>query len=134
MGGSKVLRSGPADQVAIVAAGITVHEALKAADALAAEGIAARVIDAYSVKPIDAATLAGAARDCEGRLVTAEDHWREGGLGDAVLDALALFGGPLRLVKLAVSDMPGSGKPAELVAAAGIDAGHIADAARRLVG
>jgi transketolase len=134
IGGSRVLRSSGNDAVAIVGAGITVHEALKAADMLAEEGIAARVIDAYSVKPIDAATLRQAAADTGGRLIVVEDHWPEGGLGAAVLDAFAEEELRPRVVKLAVRDMPGSGKPAEMLAAAGIDAAHIADAARRLAG
>jgi transketolase len=134
IGGSKVLRRSGEDQVALVGAGITLHEALKAADALAAEGISARVIDAYSVKPIDAATLREAARDCGGRIVVAEDHWPEGGLGDAVLEVFADSDAPLHLAHLAVEDMPTSGKPDELVAAAGIDANAIAGAARKLVG
>jgi HSP20 family molecular chaperone IbpA len=133
IGGSKVLRRSGEDQVALVGAGITLHEALKAADALAAEGISARVIDAYSVKPIDAATLREAARDCGGRIVVAEDHWPEGGLGDAVLEVFADSDAPLHLAHLAVEDMPTSGKPDELVAAAGIDANAIAGAARKLV-
>ena len=133
IGGSKVLRHSSEDQVALVGAGITLHEALKAADALAAEGISARVVDAYSVKPIDAATLREAAQDCGGRLVVAEDHWPEGGLGDAVLEVFADSDAPLHLVHLAVEDMPTSGKPDELVAAAGIDANAIAGAARKLV-
>jgi transketolase len=127
-----VLRSSSEDQVAIVTAGITVHEALKAADMLAGEGIKARVIDAYSVKPIDAATLKAAAAETGGRLITVEDHWPEGGLGAAVLDVFADEDLRPRVVKLAVHEMPGSGKPAELLAAAGIDAEHIAEAARRL--
>jgi transketolase len=133
IGGSRVLRSSDNDQVAIVAAGITVHEALKAADALAEEGIAVRVVDAYSIKPIDAGTLAAAVADTDGQLVTVEDHWPEGGLGDAVLAALAEVGAETRVVKLAVRDMPHSGKPAHLMAAAGIDAAAIAGAARELV-
>ena len=132
IGGSRVLRSSDADRVAIVAAGITVHEALKAADALAAEGIAARVIDLYSIKPLDAGTLSAAADATDGRLVTVEDHWAEGGLGDAVLAALADRDRPMRLTKLAVRDMPRSGKPAELMAEAGIDAAAVAAAARAL--
>jgi transketolase len=132
VGGSKVLRSSSEDQVAIVTAGITVHEALKAADMLAGEGIKARVIDAYSVKPIDAATLKAAAAETGGRLITVEDHWPEGGLGAAVLDVFADEDLRPRVVKFAVHEMPGSGKPAELLAAAGIDAEHIAKAARRL--
>jgi transketolase len=134
IGGSKVVKQSSEDQVALVGAGITLHEALKAADALGSEGISARVIDAYSVKPIDAATLREAARDCDGRIVVAEDHWREGGLGDAVLEVFADTDAPLHLVHLAVEDMPTSGTPDELVAAAGIDANAIAGAARKLVG
>jgi len=134
IGGSKVPRSSDDDEVAIVAAGITVHEALKAADALAAEGVNARVIDAYSVKPIDVETLRDAAEATGGRVVTVEDHWPEGGLGEAVLAAFADAEERPRVKVLAVSGMPHSGKPAELLAAAGIDADHIAQAARELVG
>jgi transketolase len=133
IGGCRVLRSSESDEVGLLGAGITVHEALKAADALAEEGIAARVIDLYSIKPLDEETLRAAAEVTGGRLVTVEDHWAEGGLGDAVLAALAETDEPPRVVKLAVRDMPTSGKPEELLAQAGIDAAHIADAARRLV-
>jgi transketolase len=127
VGGSKTLRDG--DDVALVAAGITVHEALRASEALAKDGIAARVVDCYSVKPIDAATLSTLRMP----IVTVEDHWPEGGLGEAVLSALAEAGSDARMTKLAVGELPHSGKPAELLAAAGIDAEHIADAARKLV-
>ena len=132
VGGSRVLRGG--EDVAIVAAGITLHESLKAADRLIAEGIDARVIDLYSVKPVDVETLRAAAEATGGRILTVEDHWPEGGIGDAVLEALSDGETPARVVRLAVRDMPGSGKPAELLAAAGIDAEHIAAAARSLVG
>ncbi|MGH9225305.1 MAG: transketolase [Acidimicrobiales bacterium] len=134
IGGSKVVRRSDSDQVALLGAGITLHEALKAADALAADGIRARVIDVYSVKPIDAATISEAARECGGNLVVAEDHWPEGGLGDAVLEVFAETDGPLHIRTLAVTAMPTSGKPDELVAASGIDAHAIADTARKLVG
>jgi transketolase len=134
VGGSRVLRSSDEDDVAIVAAGITVFEALKAADALAEDGIAARVVDLYSIKPLDTETLLAAAETTQGRLVTVEDHWPEGGLGEAVASALADSDEPPRIVKLAVRGMPGSGKPAELLAAAGIDAEHVAAAARKLAG
>jgi transketolase len=134
IGGSKVVRASDDDEVAIVGAGITVHEALKAADALAEEGVNARIIDAYSIKPIDVETLREAAEATGGRIVTAEDHWPEGGLGDAVLAAFADAEERPRVKVLAVRDMPHSGKPAELLAAAGIDADHIAQAARELVG
>ncbi|MGH9223400.1 MAG: transketolase [Acidimicrobiales bacterium] len=134
IGGSKVARRSDADQVALVGAGITLHEALKAADALAADGISARVIDLYSVKPVDAATLSEAARDCGGNLVVVEDHWAEGGLGDTVAAALADTGIALHLRHLAVTAMPGSAKPEEIVASVGIDASAIDAAARKLVG
>ncbi len=129
VGGSKTLRSSDGDDVTIVAAGITVHEALKAADDLADEGLQARVVDCYSVKPLDAETL----RAARTPIVVAEDHWPEGGLGEAVAAALADLEERPRIVRLAVRDMPHSGKPAELLEAAGIDAGHIARAARGLV-
>jgi transketolase len=132
VGGSKVVHSTAEDDITIVAAGITLHESLQAAELLAGDGIDARVIDLYSVKPIDAETLQRAAEETQG-IVTVEDHWAEGGLGDAVLDALAELESRPPVVKLAVREMPHSGKPAELLAAAGIDAEHIADAARRLV-
>jgi transketolase len=134
IGGSRVVRASDADQVTLVGAGITVHEALAATDALAADGIAARVIDCYSVKPLDHETLRAAARATDGRVVVAEDHWPEGGLGDAVRAAFADADERPRVVALGVRGLPGSGTPAELLAAAGIDAEHIADAARRLVG
>jgi transketolase len=134
IGGSKVPRSSDDDEVAIVGAGITVHEALKAADALAEQGISARVIDLYSIKPIDVATLREAAEATGGRIVTVEDHWPQGGLGEAVLAAFADVEERPRVRVLAVSGMPHSGKPAELLAAAGIDAEHIVEAARELVG
>jgi transketolase len=133
IGGSRVVRSSDDDDVTLVGAGITVHESLAAADALAEEGITARVIDVYSIKPIDVETLAAAA-EATGRLVTVEDHWPEGGIGDAVLSALAEAGVQAQVRKLAVTDMPRSGKPAELLSAYGIDAEHIAGAARKLVG
>jgi transketolase len=138
VGGSKTLRSSPADRAVIVAAGVTVHEALTAHEALQADGIPVRVIDAYSVKPIDTATLQRAAAEAGGRLVVVEDHWPEGGLGDAVLAAFAgnasATSSPLpRVVKLGVRDMPGSGKPAELLDAAGISAAHIVAAVKGLL-
>jgi transketolase len=132
IGGSRVVQQSDDDAVTLVGAGITLHEALKAADALAGEGINARVIDLYSVKPVDAETLRAAARDT-GRIITVEDHYPEGGLGDAVLEALAAEQPHPVVVKLAVRIMPGSGKPAEMLAAAGIDADHIAAAAREIL-
>ena len=132
IGGSRVVRRSDDDAVTLIGAGITLHEALKAADALASDGIRARVIDLYSLKPIDADTIEAAARET-GAIITVEDHWPEGGIGDAVLDVLAAVRPHPVVTKLAVRDMPGSGKPAELLHAAGIDADCIADAARTLV-
>jgi transketolase len=132
IGGSRVVRRTDADQVTLVGAGITLHEALSAASMLAEEGIAARVIDCYSVKPIDAATLRAAGAETGG-IITVEDHWPEGGLGDAVLEVFAADATHPRIVKLAVGHMPGSATPAEQLALAGIDAAHIAAAARDLV-
>ncbi|WP_405515047.1 transketolase [Streptomyces canus] len=132
IGGSKVLRFSQSDRLTVVAAGVTVHEALKAAEALEQEGIRVRVVDLYSVKPVDRATLRQAAEDT-GCLLTVEDHREEGGLGDAVLDAFA-DGRPVpRLVRLAVRTMPGSASPEEQLHAAGIDAESIAAAGRLLV-
>jgi transketolase len=133
IGGSRLLRASAEDRVTIVAAGITVHEALEAAESLAEQGIPARVVDVYSVKPIDRDALVESVTATKGQLVTVEDHWPEGGLGDAVLAALADSGLELRAVKLAVRAMPGSGRPAELLHAAGIDADAIRDAVRNLV-
>jgi transketolase len=133
VGGSKVIRSSEDDNVTIVGIGVTVHEALEAAATLDEEGISARVIDAYSVKPIDADTLQ-AASEATGRIITVEDHFPEGGLGDAVLAALAEKDEHPHVLKLAVREMPRSGKPDELLNAYGIDAEHIAEAARQLVG
>jgi transketolase len=133
VGGAKVVRDSAADQVALIGAGYTLHEALAAADELAADGIAARVIDLYSIKPLDFETLAAAARATAGRLVTVEDHWPEGGLGSAVVDAFADADERPRIVKLAVTHLPGSGTPAELISESGIGAAQIAHAARDLV-
>jgi transketolase len=128
IGGSRVVREG--DDVAIVAAGVTVPEAVKAADALAEEGVEARVIDLYSIKPLDEETLRGLAMP----IVTVEDHFPEGGLGEAVLSVLAEAEERPPVVQLAVRELPRSGKPAELLRAAKIDAEAIAAAARTLVG
>ena len=135
IGGSRVVRGGDADdRVTVVAAGITVHESLKAADELAKGGIKIRLIDAYSVKPIDARGIAKAVRETGGRLVIVEDHWPEGGLGDAVVSGLVALGvKDIALRHLAVRDMPTSGKPAELIEASGIGARDIVAAARALL-
>jgi len=133
IGGSRTVRRTDDDAVTLIGAGITLHEALKAADLLADEGIHARVIDLYSVKPVDQASVRAAASET-GAIITVEDHYPEGGIGDAVLDALAAEPGRAIVRKLAVTIMPGSATPAEQLEAAGIDAEHIAAAARELVG
>lgn len=128
LGGSKVLRQSEADRVTLVGAGVTLHEALAAADLLAAGGIAARVIDCYSIKPLDGAALRRAAQETEA-VITAEDHYPEGGLGEAVAAAVAGCGAPVQV--LAVTRVPHSGTGAELLAEQGLDAAGIAAAARR---
>jgi transketolase len=134
VGGSKLLRQSDQDQITLIGAGVTVYECLRAADTLAQAGARARVIDCYSVKPIDTATLMAAAAATQGRFIVAEDHHDEGGLGSAVTDALVEARvDNLRIVRLAVREMPGSGTAEELLAWAGIDADHIVAAARELI-
>ena len=130
IGGAKVVRSSPDDQVTLVGAGVTLHNCLAAADQLGRDGIAARVVDLYSVKPIDTETLVTAATATGDRLVVVEDHYPAGGIGSAVLEALNDAGHPARIVHLAVRGLPGSGTPAELMDAAGISTGHVVQAAR----
>ena len=132
VGGSRVVRQSPRDKVALIGAGVTLHSCLAAADALAAKKIPARVIDLYSVKPVDVKTLREAARVTKGRFVVVEDHYPQGGIAAAVLEALAADPAP-RLVHLAVKDLPASGKPEELMNAAGISSKHIVAAATKLV-
>jgi transketolase len=132
IGGSRTVRSSDDDAVTVVASGITLHEATKAADELQESGIAVRVIDAYSIKPIDGDTIRAAARATGGNVVAVEDHWPQGGLGEAVLSALSEEPDVLHFEHLAVEIMPGSGSSAELMDAAGISANHIVDAVRKL--
>ena len=132
VGGSKVLRQSSGDQVALVGAGVTLHNCLAAADTLEKRGIKARVIDLYSVKPVDVRTLREAVRVTGGRLVVVEDHYPQGGIGAAVLEALAAEPQVHRVVQLAVKGLPGSGSPQEMMEAAGISASHIAAAAFKL--
>ena len=134
IGGSKLVRSDPGDRVVLIGAGVTLHNCLAAAEQLEGEGIKTRVIDLYSVKPVDKVTLQEAAALTRGRLVVVEDHYPEGGLGAAVMEALAADMDPPRIVHLAVRGLPGSGKPAELMDKAEISARHIVAAAKRLYG
>ena len=131
IGGSKTLRESPDDQATVIGAGVTLHEALKAYEALKFEGISIRVIDLYSVKPVDTEPLLQAAAVTNNTLITVEDHYREGGLGDAVLDAVASKG--IKILKLAVASLPRSGKPDELLEAHGISAASIARKVRELL-
>ncbi|GAB3185083.1 transketolase [Micromonospora palomenae] len=133
VGGSKLLRGGDDDRVALIGAGVTVHNCLAAADELASAGINARVIDLYSVKPLDRERLLAAVRDTGGRLVVVEDHYPEGGLGSAVLESLADLAEPIRLTHLAVRGLPTSGTPTELMDQAGIGVSAIVAAARASV-
>ena len=131
--GFKVLRQSAQDKVTVIGAGITLHEALKAADELKTQGIAIRVVDLYCVKPIDGKALAKEIGATNGKLITVEDHWPEGGMGEAVLSALAQVGvTPSKSRLLAVNGMPHSGKPDELIDAFGISARHIAVAVREI--
>ncbi len=130
VGGSKVIHQSDHDQLTVIGAGITVHEALKAYDQLQSNGVTVRIIDAYSVKPIDDETILAAALEAGNKIIVVEDHWPEGGLGDAVLEVFSQRDGPLpEVVKLAVESMPGSGTPAQLMDEAGISARHIVEAA-----
>ena len=131
VGGSKVVRQSPKDRVTLVGAGVTLHNCLAAADQLAAKKIPVRVIDLYSVKPLDVRTLREASRATKGRMIVVEDHYPEGGMGEAVLEALTADP-PAHFVHLAVKGLPGSGKPEELMNAAGIGPKQIAAAATRL--
>ena len=130
IGGSKVVRQSPEDTATLVATGITVFQALDAADQLAEDGVSVGVLDCYSIKPIDGERLRSIAMP----LIIVEDHWAEGGLGDAVLSALAEEELSGRVVHLAVTEMPHSGAPDELRAAAGISAAAIVTAVREAIG
>ena len=131
IGGSKVLRQSAGDVLTIVAAGVTLFEALKAHDQLQASGMAVRVIDLYSIAPIDRATLLASARATHNRILTVEDHYAHGGLGDAVLSAVATEG--IRVHKLAVRAIPHSGKPDELVDHFGIGVRSIVETATQIL-
>jgi transketolase len=130
IGGLKVLRESAADVATVIGAGITVVEALKAYAELKAAGTSIRVIDLYSLQPIDQAALVAAARATGGRLITVEDHYAAGGIGDAVAEAVADAG--FTVHRLAVREIPRSGKPEELVERFGISASHIVETVKRL--
>jgi transketolase len=133
IGGAKVVRSNPDDRVTLIGAGVTLHNCLAAANELEHDGIGARVVDLYSVKPIDTQTLLDAAAATGDRMVVVEDHYPAGGIGSAVLEALNDAGHPIQISHLAVRGLPGSGTPAELMRAAGISADRIVEAARNVL-
>jgi transketolase len=126
------VRESDEDQVTLIGAGVTLHECLAAAEILAGEGIAARVVDCYSVKPLDTELLVDAVQATGGRVVVAEDHFEAGGLGEAIAVELLGKGVQLSFAHLAVRNIVGSGTPAELLNEAGISAPHIAAAAKTL--
>ena len=132
VGRAKVVRQSDDDRVTVVAAGVTLFEALAAYDQLKEEGILIRVIDLFSVQPIDRDVLLEAAQATGGRVVTVEDHYPHGGIGDAVLSALATES--VQVHKLAVREIPRSGKAADLLECFGISAGHIVAKVRSLAG
>ena len=131
IGGSKVLRKSAGDAAAVIAAGITVFEALKAADELEKLGMPVRVVDAYSVKPLDEAGIRQSIADAGGKAVVVEDHYEAGGLGDAVASALA---GRALLRHLCVRELPRSGPSGRLLDLYGIDAAHIVSAVKAICG
>ena len=130
IGGSRTVRSTEADEITLIGAGITLHECIVAAGRLGGKGIGVRVIDLYSVKPVDAETILRAAEET-GALITVEDHWAEGGIGETVAGVLAGAASATPLTRLAVTTRPTSGPPAALLAAAGIDADSIVAAAEK---
>jgi transketolase len=125
IGGLKVLRQSGSDAATVIGGGVTVFEALKAYDELQTRGIAIRVVDLYCLQPVDAATLVRCARETNGRLITVEDHYAAGGIGDAVASAVASEGVTVR--RLAVPEIPRSGTPEELLDRYGISARHIVE-------
>lgn len=131
IGGSKILRQSSSDILTIVAAGVTLFEALKAYDQLKAANLSVRVIDLYSIAPIDRNTLLESGKSTQGRILTVEDHYAHGGLGDAVLNAVATEG--IKVRKLAVREIPHSGKPEELIDHYGIGVRSIVEVAKQLV-
>ncbi|MBV8194075.1 MAG: transketolase, partial [Candidatus Dormibacteraeota bacterium] len=132
IGGSKVLRRSDGDVVTLIGAGVTLHACLAAADRLAKSGVSVRVIDCYSVKPIDVATLREASAQTKRSFIVVEDHYAWGGLGAAVMEALAEDAEPPTVEHLAVRTLPGSGSTADVMAAAGIDEAAVVEAVKRV--
>jgi transketolase len=126
IGGLKILRQSPSDQATVVGAGVTVFEALRAHDELAAKDVRIRVIDLYSVQPVDATALLRCARETKGTVITVEDHYAAGGIGDAVASAIAAGG--FTVQRLAVREIPRSGTPEELIDHYGLSSRHIVSA------
>jgi transketolase len=131
IGGAKIRKQAAGDKVTVIGAGVTLFEALKAADTLAKEGIGITVVDAYSIKPLGKDVIRGAAQKTNNLVLTVEDHAPEGGLGDAVAGELSTDG--IKVHKLAIRELPHSGKPEELMAKYGIDAAAIVKAVKGMV-
>jgi transketolase len=131
IGGSKILRKRAGDVATVIAAGITVHEALKAGEILQSEGLGLRIIDAYSIQPLDDATIAREVSETGGRAIVVEDHYAAGGLGEAVASVLS---GRAALAHLCIRELPRSGKPDELLERFGVSASHIVGAVKGLLG
>lgn len=134
VGGGKIVRKSGSDSALIIGAGVTLHEGLKAADVLEAEGVNVRVLDPFTVKPIDAKLIVDNAKQCGGKIITVEDHYPEGGLGDAVASVIAQYPGEkLLLKKLAVTGVPRSGPSAVLLDTFGISAKCVVEAVRQIL-
>ena len=131
IGGAKIVKQASGDKLTVVSAGVTLFEALKAADELAKDGITITIIDAYSVKPLAKDVIKAAAQKTNNLVLTVEDHYPEGGLGDAVAGELSADG--IKVHKLAVFELPRSGKPEELLAKYGLDAAAIVKKVKALV-
>lgn len=132
IGKAKVVRSSPKDQVLVIGAGVTLHEAIKAADELAKTGLNIRIIDPFTIKPIDAQTIIKNAKEVNGRIITVEDHYPQGGLGEAVQSAVSLEKNII-VKKLAVQDVPRSGPPTVLLNSYGISARNIVAAIQEIL-
>merc|ERR1711983_190211 len=132
IGKAKILRKSDSDQVLVIGAGVTLHEALKAADSLKEAGVNIRVMDPFTVKPLDITAIQDNAAACSGRIITVEDHYPEGGIGDAVLDAVSSYRNMI-VRKLAVNAVPRSGPPAELLEMFGISADNIVKAVNDII-
>lgn len=132
LGKAKIIKSSPSDKVLVIGAGVTLYEALNAAEELEKSGVSIRVLDPFTIKPIDASTIIKNAKECGGNIITVEDHYPEGGLGEAVLSAVAEEKS-ISVKKLAVTDIPRSGPPNVLLDLFGISAKNVVAAVKKIV-